>query len=105
MSLQPPPYEWAAVAAFYAAVHYVNAFIWERLGQAPQDHHARRNFIARTVPLNRVLGDYDPLAASAWHARYTATFQPTPAQIRQAVYVRVDAIRTVVYQALGVSPP
>jgi hypothetical protein len=26
-----PSSEWAAVIAFYAALHYINAFIWERL--------------------------------------------------------------------------
>ena len=28
-TLRPPPYEWIAVVAFYAALHYVNAYLWE----------------------------------------------------------------------------
>jgi hypothetical protein len=33
-----PPYEWVAVIVFYAAVHYVNAYLWERLRLEPNDH-------------------------------------------------------------------
>ncbi len=28
--MQTPPFDWAVVIAFYAAVHYVNAYLWER---------------------------------------------------------------------------
>ncbi len=105
MSLRPPPYDWAAIAAFYAAVHYVNAFLWEQLGIAPQDHRARRQLVARTSPLNRVVAPYDRLTAIGWDARYTATFSPSQPRVREAVYLHVDAIRAVVYQTLGVSPP
>ena len=105
MSLQPPPYDWAAIAAFYAAVHYVNAFLWERLGMAPQDHRARRQLVARTSPLNRAVAPYDRLTAIGRDARYTPTFSPFQPRVREAAYLHVDAIRMVVYQALGVSPP
>jgi hypothetical protein len=105
LALQPPPLEWAAVAAFYAAVHYVNALFFERFGQPPRDHLSRRQFVARTVPLRRALDPYDQLADLGWHARYTATFQPTPRIIREAVHSDLDEIRTVVYQPLGAPLP
>src|SRR5437016_1157812 len=79
---QPPLLQWAAVAAFYSAVHYVNGFLWERLGQDPNDHRVRRQFVARTAGLRHVLGAYDTLADLGWHARYTASFQPKPAVIQ-----------------------
>ncbi len=65
-ALQPPPLEWAAVAAFYAAVHYVQALLWERWGLRPTDHPARRGYVVRTQPLRTVLGAYDILADLAW---------------------------------------
>ncbi len=30
LGVNPPAFEWAIVIAFYAAVHYANAIIWER---------------------------------------------------------------------------
>src|SRR5581483_200027 len=66
--LQPPPLEWAAVAAFYAAVHYVNAFVFERLGQSPRDHRVRRGLVVRAAELRAVAGAYDTLFDLGWHA-------------------------------------
>jgi hypothetical protein len=103
--VQPPPVEWATVVAFYAAVHYVNALLWERLGQSPRDHPTRRGFVARTTSLRRVLRAYDMLADLGWHARYTAIYQPSAATVRDAVHVQLEGIRTAVHQALGVAPP
>ncbi len=100
-SLHPPPLERAAVAAFYAAVHYVNAFLWERLGQDPRDHTLRRRYVARTTQLHRALSAYDLLADLSWHARYTATFQPRPAVLQNAVHEQLEQVREVVYRALG----
>jgi hypothetical protein len=28
-SVQPPAFEWATVIAFYAAVHFINGYLWE----------------------------------------------------------------------------
>jgi hypothetical protein len=102
LGLHPQPLEWAAIAAFYAAVHYVNAFVWERFGQSPGDHQARRGFVSRTAPLNQVLRPYDLLMDLGWQARYALIFRPSP-QLRQAVYARLDDIRATIYQGLGVS--
>ena len=33
--------EWAVVVAFYAAVHLVNAFLWERQSFEPLNHEER----------------------------------------------------------------
>jgi hypothetical protein len=105
LGLQPPPLDWAAIAAFYAAVHYVNAFLWERLSQASGDHRVRRNSVARVTPLNRVLHHYERLTDLGWNARYTATFQPPATDTQDAANARLDAIRNVVYQSLGLSAP
>jgi hypothetical protein len=104
-TLQPPALEWAAVAAFYAAVHYVQAWLWERWGLSPTDHPARRGYVVKLPVLRPILGAYDILADLAFHARYTPTFQPPPAQTRTAVYGRLDDIRALVYQDLGIPAP
>ena len=41
----PPPYEWAIVLMFYAAVHYVNAYLWERQRFEPADHLERQQMV------------------------------------------------------------
>jgi hypothetical protein len=102
-ALQPPPLEWAAVAAFYAAVHYVHVLLWERWGLRPMDHPTRRGYVGRTQPLKTVLGAYDILADLAWQARYARTFRSPPAEVRQAVDGALESIRRVVYQDLGIS--
>lgn len=40
-NMQPPPFDWAVVAAFYAAVHYVNAYLREKQRYEPRDHAGR----------------------------------------------------------------
>ncbi len=106
-SVRPPPLEWASVAAFYAAVHYASAHLWERLGVGIDrtDHASRRRYIARLAELRPGLGAYDLLYDLGWQARYIASFQPPPAVIQQAVHDQLDAFRAVVYTALGTSSP
>ena len=104
-TITPPPLEWAAVAAFYAAVHYVHAFLWERLGQNPTDHPMRRRCVAQIAPLKAVVGEYDILSDLAYQARYPRTFQPLAGVVRQGVNQALEAIRRVVCQDLGVPTP
>lgn len=44
-SIRPPPFEWGAVVAVYAAVHYVNAFLYERLGFTPDGHIEKTRYL------------------------------------------------------------
>ncbi|HZS02645.1 MAG TPA: hypothetical protein VFE37_28280 [Chloroflexota bacterium] len=104
-SVQPPPWEWAAVAGFYAALHYVHALLWELHGLTPHDHPARRGYVARTAPLNRVLGAYDTLYDLGWQARYRRTFRPKPQEVLTAVHQQLDTIRSLVYRVLSVEAP
>jgi hypothetical protein len=103
-SVQPPPLEWGAVVAFYAAVHYVHALLWELHGLNPQDHPVRRGYVARTAPLKQVLA-YDALYDLGWQARYRRTFRPRSQQVLYAVHQQLDAIRRLVYHTLGVPVP
>jgi hypothetical protein len=55
LGLRPPPFDWAVVAAFYAAVHYVNAYLWERYGLEPRNHAEQVRAVATDPNLKPVL--------------------------------------------------
>jgi hypothetical protein len=58
LGLQPPPLEWAAVATFYAAVHYANAYLWEGHAFVPRSHRERELELARHADFATALGHY-----------------------------------------------
>jgi hypothetical protein len=93
--------DWAAVAAFYAAVHYLHALLWEQHSLVPRDHPSRAGYVARTAPLKQVQGAYNALYDLSWQARYRRTFLPKPADVQTAVHQQLEAIRFLVYQTLG----
>jgi hypothetical protein len=101
--LKPPPEEWAAVAAFYAAVHYVNAYLWEKLRLEPADHPERNRWIQRAPPLRPIFGAYKTLADLAWDARYKAQFQVHSRVIQDAVHQRLERVRAQVMCELNQS--
>lgn len=80
--IRPLPLEWAAVANFYAAVHFVNAYLYERQGYEPKDHTARQRAVDQTQPLRRVAASYWRLSDHAYWARYRPGYGITPAQVR-----------------------
>jgi hypothetical protein len=104
-SVRPLPLEWGAVAAFYAAVHYVHAVLWEHHGLNPRDHPTRRGYVARTTLLKQALGAYDALYDLGWQARYRRSFRPKSPTVLDAVHRQLDAIRRLVYHALGEPMP
>lgn len=104
-AVQPLPVDWAAVAAFYAAVHYVHAFLWERHSLSPTDHRSRAGYVARTAPLKQVQSAYSVLYDLGWQARYQRTFRPKPGDVQTAVHQHLEAIRRLVYQTLGEPSP
>lgn len=66
----PAQLRWAAVAAFYAAVHYVNAYLWKLARLNPADHRSRRTIMDRWPPLTALLSPYERLSDAAFKARY-----------------------------------
>lgn len=71
----PPSLNWAAVAAFYAAVHYVNAYLWELAHLEPSSHFERASLIARWPLLQPLVPAYQRLQRYAINARYTPGFR------------------------------
>lgn len=104
VGIQPPPWEWVAVVAFYSAVHYVNAYFWEKLRWDPGGHDARAQQVARSADLRRAAPAYDRLADKGFHARHTPTFRVTDADAQNLVGTDLEAVRHAVLNGLGISP-
>ena len=61
------------VAAFYAGVHLVNAYLWEVHRFEPRTHHQRQSYVTRDPVLEAVQAEYRSLAELGWAARYDPT--------------------------------
>ncbi len=99
-----PPLDWAAVAAFYAAVHFVNAYLWEKLQQDPGDHQTRTAAIARLADLRAIQAPYAYLTGLGYQARYARRFQVARSDVERAVFTNLEQVRGTVLQALGLTP-
>jgi hypothetical protein len=96
--------DWAVVAGFYAAVHYANAWFWERWQRDPGGHHARSNAVWLSPELRPAAVSYNVLRDLGWQARYEPFYTPAPGSITDAVTNDVEYVRRVAYQALGLTP-
>lgn len=61
---------WAAVAAFYAAMHAINSYLWEIARLEPANHRDRREIVTRWPTLRSILASYDELFTFSIRARY-----------------------------------
>jgi hypothetical protein len=66
---EPPWIEWALTAMFYAAMHYIEAYLATR-GQHPRSHVTRDGFVGREPNLKRIFIDYQELKTYGLNARY-----------------------------------
>ncbi len=104
-SLRPSPWEWVAVVAFYAAVHYVNAYLWETQGVDPGGHGRRGKEVQRNPRLAACFGSYQRLTGLAWSARYSRGFVLPEQDARDLVDVDYRLVETTVLTALGLPVP
>ncbi len=98
--VSPAPLEWAVVAAFYAAVHYVNAYLWEQQRYEPPDHARRDRAVATAAPLRSAASAYLRLRIMAQHARYASRFRLTRARATELVTFDLDQVADAVERAL-----
>lgn len=91
---------WAAAIAFYAAVHYVNAYLWERLRIEPANHQERGEFVSRVSDLRLMRRYYIHLQAFAFDARYSPSFRPRSEVVRDLIEVDLEAVRVAVLRVL-----
>jgi hypothetical protein len=104
-SIQPPPFEWAAVLGFYAAVHYVNAYLWEKLRYEPRDHDDRARQVCRVSGLRSLDGAYGRLRGRAFLARYKPEFRLSAAEAQTLLDVDLAQIEQTILSALGGTAP
>jgi len=91
-----PDHRWATIAAFYAAVQYVNALLFERLDFIPRSHMERESAIAMIAELNAVQDAYYRLKEAAVTARYTPRSTLTYETVRRYLDILLPAIRDAV---------
>jgi len=99
--LQPAARRWAIAAAFYAAVHLVNAYIWGRLRIEPANHGERQSFVETESVLRTIGIDYRQLQRRGFDARYVPRFVPSEALAITLVTRDLEQIRTVVMMAFA----
>ena len=67
----PVSLNWAAVATFYSALHFVNGYLWETARLAPANHHERERIIARWPDLAPHSQSFRLLLDYSVRTRYT----------------------------------
>lgn len=98
--LAPAPLEWAAIAAFYSAVHYINAYLWETYNFAPENHADRTLAVRRDATLASIALFYDQLRAWGFSGRYRPTFRPSDDLLQRAL-AYLEQIRSTILSALN----
>lgn len=86
---------WGVVAAFYGAVHIVNAYIWESHGIELTNHHHRGRHVDRDPLLAHVRDDYRRLASLGWTARYDPTARISLVDVHTAIVHLDHVIETI----------
>jgi hypothetical protein len=103
-NIQPSPTEWSVVVGFYAAVHYVNAFLWERLDYEPKSHQDRSRLVNLTAELRPIASSYTLLLDYAYKARYEPGFRLTRDDVIDVLRNDVDGIAQHIRRELGLIP-
>ena len=104
LGLEPPPYEWVVVVGFYAAVHYVNALLWERYSIKPNTHAERTGYIGSLAPLTTCRLEYRQLNNHGWSARYAPGYRLSEQLARALLDVNLARVEEVVCSRLGLTP-
>jgi hypothetical protein len=104
-NLRPSPWEWVSVIAFYAAVHAVNAYLWETRRFAPGDHSARTNEVRYNLPISGCRANYLALNRAGHGARYNEQFSLTDQQARVLLDIHFRRVEATVMRALGEPVP
>jgi hypothetical protein len=73
--------EWGLIIRFYAAIHYVEAYL-SSVGCGTVSHRERRRVIASRSELAPLADDFQDLYNLAWNARYLCLPCPTAEVIK-----------------------
>jgi hypothetical protein len=103
--LRPSPWEWVAVITFYAAVHAVNAYLWETRRFAPSNHSERSTEVRYNLSISACWSSYRALSRSAYDARYDERYSLSEQDARTLLEVHFRRAEMTVMQALGQPTP
>lgn len=100
VSLPDPFVDWAVVALFYAAVHYVEAHLAKNAPPVHSSNHEKRdNAITSSAVLKPLWKNYRELKNQSRLARYEAHIVFTRKDVNDAK-VRLDAIKAALIPTL-----
>jgi hypothetical protein len=91
------------VVAFYSAVHYANAFLWEAHRFRPANHDKRTDRLYSESRLNPVYENYTILRDHAWKARYWRRYRIPYSDTENLIKVDLAAVKDAVELALGLA--
>jgi len=104
-NMRPEPWEWVAVIAFYAAVHFVNAYLWEAVRVEPPSHNERQARLRRELPIRPSRRRYARLQELSLLARYDEAFVLPEQEARALVNDNLRYIEANVMAALNLPQP
>jgi hypothetical protein len=93
-------FAWAAVAAFYAAVHYIHGYLWERHRANPRSHPARNQRVRRDPILQRCEDAYSTLQEVSLRVRYSRGSELSEALARDLGEVDLAHVEATVTAAI-----
>lgn len=96
----PPSLNWTTVVAFYAAVHYVNAYRWDIVRVEPSSHSVRAKLINTRPTLDPLIPGHRRLQGYSINARYSPGFQMQSADVRRLINADLVTVAQVVDAAL-----
>ena len=91
--------DWAVAAYFYAALHLVDALLFEKQKIDPGNHEFRTNFVKTKDYLTGIKNEYIVLKNKSENARYDL-IPFTSAKVEQEIITRYKAIEEHVLQQL-----
>ena len=93
---------WAMVSLFYAAVHYVNGYLWEQARLEPKNHEDRSRLINQWPDLSEFHLHYDRLNDAGWRARYSPTARLQRGDVQFLLVTDLQAIKDSIRESLSV---
>jgi hypothetical protein len=100
----PPYVDWQVTSLFYAALHYVDAYLAMKPngGVHPRDHLVRDNLVATERSLRPIYLHYQELKNRSIDTRYEVV-SPSPAQLRRLRVRSFTQVRAHLRQLLGLA--
>ncbi|MBM4041274.1 MAG: hypothetical protein FJ290_22455 [Planctomycetes bacterium] len=89
---RPEYHDWALTVLFYAALHYVDAFLYP---SDPPDHSTRNKLISRSPTLRSLYRKYRRLQDRSQDARYEC-YDPTREELVKARQECYDVIESAI---------